>query len=107
MSEPVFSSGAGSASEALMGVNPTIAIPANGVFQIRNLIATYAGAGYIRLRETDINGAELLRIRFAADGTIPLDFITSPLQFKAGSSGRTIVVTQEGSFVNSVTISGD
>ena len=107
MSEPVFSSGNGSASEALMDSNPTITIPPNGVFQVRNLIATYAGAGYIRLRETDLNGAELLRIRFAADGTIPLDFITAPLQFKAGSSARTIAITQEGSFVNSVTISGD
>lgn len=107
MSEPFFASGAGSASEALLDSNPTISIPGNGVFQVRNLIATYAGAGYIRLRETDLNGAELLRIRFAADGTIPLDFITAPLQFKAGSSGRTLVLTQEGSFANSVTISGE
>ena len=106
MSEPNFSAGNGSASEALMDVNPTVAIPARGVFQICNLIATYRGAGIIRIRETDLNGAELLRVRFAADGTIPLDFRTAPLEFRAGASARTLVFTQEGAFANSVTVSG-
>lgn len=107
MGEPNFSSGTGNAAEALLDVNPTITIRAGGVFQICNLIATYAGAGYIRIRETDINGAELFRIRFAADGTIPIDFRTAPMQFKAGSSDRTLVLTQEGAFANSVLISGE
>lgn len=106
MSEPFFSSGVGSASEALLDVNPTIIIPPNGVFQVCNILSTYAGAGYIRLRETDLSGAELFRVRFAADGTIPADFTTAPLSFKGGPSGRTLVLTQQGAFPNSVTISG-
>jgi hypothetical protein len=106
MSEPYFASGDGSASEALLDVNPTITVPPSGVFQICNILATYAGAGYIRIRETDLNGAELYRIRFAADGTIPCDFTTAPLTFKGGKNGRTLVITQQGNFPNSVTISG-
>lgn len=107
MGEPNFSSGTGNAAEALMDVNPTVVIPAGGIFQICNMIATFAGAGYIRIRETNLVGAELFRIRFAADGTIPLDFRTAPMQFKAGSTVRTLVFTQEGAFANSILVSGE
>ncbi len=104
--DPFFASGTGNAAEALMDVNPTVTIPARGVFQIWNFLATFSGAGYIRLRETDINGAELLRIRFSADGLIQGDFRTAPLQYKAGATARTLVLTQEGAFANSILISG-
>ena len=105
--DPFFASGAGSASEALLDVNPTIAIPPGGVFQIANFLATYEGIGIIRLRENDLNGAELLRIRFAADGLIQGDFRFAPLNYRAVGAARTLVVTQEGAFNCSLLLSGE
>lgn len=108
MGSPNFSSGAGNAAEALLDVNPTITIPANGRLRIYNFIATYEGIGIIRLRDTDLVGTELMRIRFAADGLIQGDFRASPLEFLAPrASARDIVVTQEGDFENSLLISGE
>lgn len=108
MSTPSFSSGAGNAVEALMDVNPTITIPAGGRLRIYNFIATYNGIGTIRLRDTDLAGTELLRIRFAADGLIQGDFRASPIEFLAPrASARDIVITQEGDFANSLLIAGE
>ena len=108
MTTPVLSTGTGSANEALMDVNPTIVIGAGGVFQIRNYVVTAEGAVTIRIRETDLNGTELMRFRIAADGLIQGDFPgPSPISFQGGASGRTLAVTQEGSFENSLQLSGD
>jgi hypothetical protein len=108
MATPNFSSGTGNAAEALMDVNPTITIPAGGRLKIWNFIATYEGIGTIRLRETNLAGAELLRIRFAADGLIQGDFRSSPIEFLAPrGSDRVIAITQEGAFSNSLMIAGD
>lgn len=106
MSEPNFSAGNGSVAEALLDVNPTISISPRGVFQVCNLLATYAGAGILRIRETNLGGAELFRVVFAAAGSIPMDFRTAPMEFRAGETARTLVLTQEGNSTNSVTISG-
>lgn len=108
MADPHFASGTGSANEAVMDSNPTITIPAGGSFSIASYLLTYQGAGTIRLRETDINGAELCRFRCAADGQIEGGGLSPyPLgPWKAPKdAARTIVITQEGDFDCSILLS--
>jgi hypothetical protein len=85
-----------------MSSNPTITIPASGRLNIANFIATFQGAGTIRIRETNLSGAEIFRIRFGQDGLIQGDFRSATLTFDAPSAGKTLVITQEGNFANSL-----
>lgn len=99
--------GAGSASEALLDTNPSFTVIKDHTLKITDVISTYLGIGILRIRKTDINGDVMFRVRFAADGTIPCDFITPlPLPGGSGNNGTVYVITQEGSFDNSILLLG-
>ncbi len=100
--------GAGNGAEQIVGTNGTIQIPAGQRLQITDLIGTYQGAGIIRIREDNLVGAEVTRLRFAADGTI-LSGIGTPLTINgnpAGGAAKDVVITEEGAFVNTLTVVG-
>ncbi len=102
-----LSLGAGSASEALVDTNSSFTVIKDHTLQLTDVCATYQGAGYLRIRKTSITGEVMFVRRVAADGDIQADFKT-PLPLPGGSSanGTTYVITQEGSFANSLLLIG-
>lgn len=99
--------GVGNAAEALVETNPSFTVIKDHTLQLTDVCATYQGAGYLRIRKTNISGEIMFVRRVAADGDIQADFKT-PLPLAGGSSaaGTTYVITQEGSFVNSLLLIG-
>lgn len=98
--------GAGNAAEQVVATNGTIVIPKNRELTIEDFLATYRGAGIIRIRNASLVGAILFELRFAADGSIQGDF-KNGLHIEATlTAARTIVITEEGAFANSILLLG-
>jgi hypothetical protein len=99
--------GAGSGGESVVGTNPSFTVIKDHVLKVTDVCCTYQGAGYLRIRQTDIAGAIMFQRRVAADGDIQADFKT-PLELSggSGSAGTAYVITQEGNFPNSMLLIG-
>lgn len=101
--------GAGNGAERVVtGQGGTIVIPEGTKLQITDLVGTYQGAGIHRLRLDTLGGAEIFRLRYSADGTI-LDGLGTPLEIvgnAVGGGDKNVVITEEGAFVNSLTVLG-
>lgn len=97
--------GAGNGAEQIVASGGSIVIPEGMKFQITDLIGTYQGAGIQRIREDNLVGAEITRVRYAADGTI-IAGLGTPAEILGVPGGKTIVVTEEGAFANSLTVVG-
>lgn len=101
--------GAGNGAERIVTVQGgTIAIAEGTKLQITDLVGTYQGAGIHRLREDNLAGAEIFRLRYAADGTI-LDGLGTPMEIQGNPVGggvKNVVITEEGAFVNTLTVLG-
>ncbi|MGE5663135.1 MAG: hypothetical protein ACM31I_02255 [Deltaproteobacteria bacterium] len=97
--------GAGNGAEQIVGTGGSIVIPEGQKLQITDLLGTYQGAGIQRIREDNLVGAEITRVRYAADGTI-IAGLGTPVEILGAPGGKTIVVTEEGAFVNSLTVVG-
>lgn len=80
----------------------TLTLASGSILRISNIISTYAGAGILRLRQTNLAGVIIAQIRFAAAGTIIVDRMSNPILINGG----VVVVTEEGNFANSMTIVG-
>jgi hypothetical protein len=90
-----------------MTTNPSFVVLKDHTLQLTDYISTYRGAGVLRIRKTDINGEVMFLQRISADGQIVGDFKTPlPLAGGSGVNGTTYVITQEGSFVNSLLLIG-
>lgn len=107
--ERILTGVVGAAAGGLVLTAGTITLPAARVLRITNIIGTYRGAGILRLRTTNLAGTIILEVRFAADGTIIMDRLESPIQVvspAAPAAAAVVVVTEEGLFVNSIFLSG-
>lgn len=99
--------GVGNAAETLVEMNSSFTVIKDHTLQLTDVCATYKGAGYLRIRKTDISGEIMFVRRVAADGDIQADFKTPlPLPGGSGASGTTYVITQEGNFQNSLLLIG-
>ncbi len=101
--------GAGNGAERVVtGQGGTITIPEGQKLQITDLLGTYQGVGITRLREDNLAGAEITRVRYAGDGTI-IAGVGTPLTINGNAVGggdKHVVVTEEGAFANTLTVLG-
>jgi hypothetical protein len=99
--------GSGAASEGAMGTNGSFTIPEGFKLVITDWVGSYRGEGTVRLRKTSTSGPLVNQQYFAAAGEIQGDLKT-PLQVSAplGGGAVTMFLTQEGSFANSLFLSG-